>query len=62
LSFGRRGIDVARGVGSSITLDHYGHLMPGSEAQEEAAWAAGSRLTGERTGEQLANENAEPLA
>ncbi len=56
----------------SITLDRYGHLMPGSEAeaagmldayltaqrerQEEAARAAGSDLTGEPTGERVANE------
>jgi integrase len=60
-----------------ITLDRYGHLMPGSEAEaaglldgyleaerkraEEAARAAGGSLTGELTGEQLANANAEPL-
>jgi hypothetical protein len=64
-----------------ITLDRYGHLMPGSEAEaaglldaylsaeqhraEEAARSADpvhdSCLTGELTGEQLANTNAEPL-
>ncbi len=53
----------------SITLDRYGHLMPGSEAeaadlldaylaaqqkrQEEAARAAGGRLTGAQTGAPL---------
>ena len=60
-----------------ITQDRYGHLMPGSEAEaaglldvyldaqreraEEAARAAGGCLTGELTGEQLANDNAKPL-
>jgi Phage integrase family len=60
-----------------ITLDRYGHLMPGSEAEaaglldiyldaqreraEEAARAAGGCLTGERAGEQLVSENAKPL-
>lgn len=57
----------------SITLDRYGHLMPGSEEEaaglldayldaqreraEEAARGAGGVLTGELTGEQVANEN-----
>jgi integrase len=56
-----------------ITLDRYGHLMPGSEAEaaglldaylgaerergEDAARAAGVCLTGEQTGEQVANRN-----
>jgi hypothetical protein len=56
-----------------ITLDRYGHLMPGSEAEaaglldafldaqqkraEEAARGAGGALTGEPAGEQLANRN-----
>jgi integrase len=55
----------------AITLDRYGHLMPGSEAEAaglldaylgaeldraaEAARAAGEGLTGELAGEQLAN-------
>ena len=55
----------------SVTLDLYGHLMPGSEAEAAglldayvlaeldhaaaAARAAGDGLTGELTGEQLAN-------
>jgi integrase len=54
-----------------ITLDRYGHLMPGSEDEaaslldayltaqreraEDAARAAGGELTGELSGEQLAN-------
>ena len=69
---------LSRSRDFGITLDRYGHLMPGSEAQAaglldayldaereraaEAARAAGGCLTGERTGEQLANENAKPLA
>ena len=52
-----------------ITLDRYGHLMPGSEeeaaglldayleAQREQAEVQARRATGERTGEQLANAN-----
>ena len=60
-----------------ITLDRYGHLMPGSEAEAaglldtyldaereraaEQARAAGGGLTGEPTGEQLANARAESL-
>jgi integrase len=56
-----------------IILNRYGHLMPGSEAAaaglldgylnaqreraEDAARAAGACLTGERTGEQMANRN-----
>jgi integrase len=56
-----------------ITLDRYGHLMPGSEEEaaslldshlvgqresaEKAARGAGAGLTGELTGEQLANRN-----
>jgi integrase len=56
-----------------ITLDRYGHLMPGSEDEaaglldayveaqrrqaEERARAAGACLTGERSGEQVANES-----
>jgi Phage integrase family len=58
----------------SITLDRYGHLMPGSEA--EAAGLLGAYLaaeldrsaeqvrgaTGERSGEQLANDHSEALA
>jgi integrase len=56
----------------SITLDRYGHLMPGSEEEaaglldayvaaqreqaDEAARAAGERLTGERTGERVGDE------
>ena len=56
-----------------ITLDRYGHLMPGSEEEaaslpdsylegqreraEEAARGAGAGLTGEPTGEQVANGN-----
>jgi integrase len=59
----------------SITLDRYGHLMPGSEEEaaelldaylsaqrerfEEAARGAGARLTGERAGEQIRTANAE---
>jgi integrase len=62
----------------SITLDRYGHLMPGSEDQaaglldaylaaeltaaDDAARGAGDGLTGELTGEQVANEAAKPLA
>jgi len=61
----------------SITLDRYGHLMPGSEAEaaslldtymtaqresaEEAARAAGGELTGEPTGERVANQDQKPL-
>ena len=57
----------------SITLDRYGHLMPGSEGEaaglldayldaeperaEMAARAAGGGLTGELAGEEVANEN-----
>jgi site-specific recombinase XerC len=60
-----------------ITLDRYGHLMPGSEAEaagllnvyldaqqeraEEAARAAGGVLTGEPAGEQLAHAEKKPL-
>jgi integrase len=60
-----------------ITLDRYGHLMPGSEAEaaglldsyleaerkraEDAARAAGGCLTGEPAGEQMANGKAEAL-
>jgi integrase len=60
----------------SITLDRYGHLMPGSEEQAarlldayfvseldaaaEAARAAGAGPTGEPTGEQVANEADRP--
>jgi hypothetical protein len=64
----------------SITLDRYGHLMPGSEEEaaglldayltaqreraEEAARGAGGVhdecLTGELTGEQVANRETEP--
>ena len=56
-----------------ITLDRYGHQLPGSEAEaaglldaylgpereraEDAARGAGAGLTGEQTGEQLANRN-----
>jgi integrase len=56
----------------SITLDRYGHLMPGSEDEaaglldayltaeceraDEQARAAGELLTGELTGEQVAND------
>ncbi len=56
-----------------ITLDRYGHLMPGSEEEvaslldsylegqresaEEAARGAGAGLTGELTGEQVADGN-----
>ena len=56
-----------------ITLDRYGHPMPGSEEEaaslldsylegqresaEEAARGAGAGLNGEQTGEQLANRN-----
>ena len=59
----------------AITMDRYGHLMPGSEAeaaglldaymtaqrerQEEATRAAGGELTGEPTGEPLANGEGE---
>jgi integrase len=58
-----------------ITLDRYGHLMPGSEAEaaglldayltaqreraEDAARAAGGELTGAPTGAALANEEPE---
>jgi len=61
----------------SITLDRYGHLMPGSEAEaaglldaylaaqrerdEEAARAAGGTLTAEQTVERGPNEPAKPL-
>lgn len=61
----------------SITLDRYGHLMPGSEAEaaglldtylaaqrkrdEEAARAAGGVLTGEPTGERGAEGDQKPL-
>jgi integrase len=61
----------------SITLDRYGHLMPGSEDEaaglldaylaaeldgaDEAARSAGDSLTGEPTGEQVANVPTEPL-
>ena len=57
----------------SITLDRYGHLMPGSEdeaaglldayldAQLEQADVQARGATGERSGEQVANEVAEPL-
>jgi integrase len=61
----------------SITLDRYGHLMPGSEAEaaglldayldaqrkrdEEAARAAGGELTGAPTGAQVARDAAKPL-
>jgi integrase len=61
----------------SITLDRYGHLMPGNEdgaaglldaylaaeldAGADAARRAGDGLTGERTGERMANESTKPL-
>ena len=61
----------------SITLDRYGHLMPGSEEEaaglldaylitqreraDERARAAGDGLTGELSGEQVANRVTEPL-
>lgn len=61
----------------SITLDRYGHLMPGSEdeaaglldayltaelaASADVARAVGDGLTGELSGEQVANEVTEPL-
>jgi integrase len=61
----------------SITLDRYGHLMPGSEDEaaglldaylsaelaeaDDAARGAGGRPTGELSGEQVANEPAQPL-
>jgi len=61
----------------AITLDRYGHLMPGSEDEaagmldayltaqrkraEEAARRAGESLTGELTGEQVANETRKAL-
>ncbi len=56
----------------SITLDRYGHLMPGSEeeaaglldgyldAEQESAEAQARGATGEQTGEQLANEAPAP--
>lgn len=62
----------------SITLDRYGHLMPGSEEEavglldgylvaqreraEEAARGAGGELTGAQTGVQLGREDCKPLA
>jgi len=57
----------------AITLDRYGHLMPGSEdeaagmldayltAQRKRAEEAARRAGGELTGEQLANDPAKPL-
>jgi hypothetical protein len=61
----------------TVTLDRYGHLMPGSEAeaaglldtylaaqrdrQEEAARAAGGSPTGAPTGAPLAHEPRNPL-
>jgi integrase len=57
----------------SITMDRYGHLMPGSEdeaaglldtyltAQLEQAAAQARGATGEQSGERLANEAPEPL-
>ena len=57
----------------SITLDRYGHLMPGSEDEAanlldtymDAQFAADAEqargATGERNGEQVANEAHEPL-
>jgi hypothetical protein len=57
----------------TITLDRYGHLMPGSEKEEAAGLLDGyleaererveaqaRGATGEQTGEQLANEVPEP--
>ena len=65
-------LDVHGHAKIGITLDRYGHLMPGSEAQaaglldtylgvqraraEEAARAAGAELTGAPTGAQSADE------
>jgi integrase len=62
----------------SVTLDSYGHLMPGSEDEaagmldayfdaqrkqaEDAARMAGDELTGEFPGEQRGNEAEKPLA
>lgn len=61
----------------SITLDRYGHLMPGSEAEaaglldaylaarrqrdEEAARRAGGMLTGAPTGARAATDGQNPL-
>jgi integrase len=57
----------------SITMDRYGHLMPGSEDQAaglldtylstelESAAAQARGATGEQSGERLANETAKPL-
>jgi integrase len=61
----------------AITLDRYGHLMPGSEEEaaalldtylsaqrdraEEKARAAGGELTGAPTGAPLAHTNCQPL-
>ena len=61
----------------SITLDRYGHMMPGSEAEaaglldayleaqrkrdEEAARAAGGELPGAPTGAQVAHDAEKPL-
>jgi hypothetical protein len=61
----------------AITLDRYGHLMPGSEEEaaalldtylsaqrdraEEKARVAGGELTGAPTGARLAHTNRQPL-